>query len=482
MPRPVPIVTLPWILGSMLLSCSPAKDTCQEADCDPDTAAVIDDSGTPPSVDCIEDEGAFVQLRDEPTLIPTVRRVRWQLSTPVDATVHFWEQGQEQLTPVVAAAEQQQTLVMDTGPLQDVSWQIWFQDGDTWHCSAPRTFTTGLPDARLPELTVSLAPDSDTRGGLAIVPLFSSTGTFVTAIDQGGRIVWAQPISVQSPRAALARGGGAILVGLGAASAESDALIFRYGLDGTVLSSTPIRGGHTDMVELPDGSLAMLGWDIRDFEGGKRHLLGDTIIERSPEGEDRIVWDTYDSYVPDLTRSYETNFYQSDHTVEDWTHANGMSYDEEEDAYYVSISNLNLIAKIDRRTGAQVWSVGEVDATIPASMGFIERPHSVEHLPDGSFLVFNRRSMDCSSADRFTVDPVRGQVALLSTYSTPDCQVVTYLGDARLQDDGGMLVSWSSSGRLQQIDAAQQTLRQVDLPLGYAFGFVDPIQSLYDTP
>src|SRR5207244_4282045 len=68
------------------------------------------------------------------------------------------------------------------------------------------------------------------------------------------------------------------------------------GFDGSVLPSVDVAGGHTDFVQLADGTIGALSWDIRDV-GGTRYL-GDRLLEIDPDGTTREVWNVWDHYTP----------------------------------------------------------------------------------------------------------------------------------------------------------------------------------------
>jgi hypothetical protein len=442
-----------------------------------------DDSQDPQKQTCVEDESAFQSITDETTLVPMVHRVRWDLAEKGSAFVRFTEAGgPSRDTPPVAAGEPGEMLILGVAPLSDVTWQIWLPEGDTWRCSAPRSYTTGGLDPSIPDFRDSDFQDPSERGGLAVVPILTEDDCFLSVVDDGGRIVWSTKLPERAFRGRLAYGGDAILYGGMAAPHTHEANVTRLSLDGTVISTVTLLNGHTDVAELPDGTIAMLGWDLRSYEDDTRRIMGDTIIERSPNGDQRTVWSLFDDYEPDLSIVYDKGFYEDDPTIEDWSHANGLSYDPINDAYFISIANLSVIAKIDRASGEMLWSIGNTTPTFSTPGGLIENPHSVQGLPDGTVLVFNRHFEACSSVDVISVDDASRTTKRIRSYTTPDCLSVYFLGDAKVMPDGNLLISWSSSGRLEEVDPNMNTVRQFDLGLGAVFGFVDPIVSLYDKP
>lgn len=422
---------------------------------------------------CTEDAQAFSDLSTEPTTAGAVLRARW--STGLVGTTHAWYSDGVVSGLAPEESARGSAVLVGPGPLSTVRWQVVVETDQGPICSALQQATAGASAAGIPELTQtgSGAPGP----AMVIVPVLGVDGSFLTIIDRNGRLIWSQAMDSHAYRAMLARGGGALWVAVPAYSDQDLARIRRIALDGTRTEERGILGGHTDLVELPDGSLAMLGWDIREREG--RRLLGDTVVELSAEGVERRIWSVWDDFEPDLSNDYSNDFYAADPSVEDWTHANGLHYAEGEDAYYVTVATPSLVLKIDRPTGRLLWSVGATAPTMQTPAGLIYNPHSVQRLNDGSYLVFNREKEGCSSVVRFSVDEGAGVATALSRYTSPDCLQVVFLGDARQVLDGHTYISWSSSGRLEELDGEGAAVRQVDLALGAVLGFIDPVEDLY---
>ncbi len=442
------------------------------AACRPGGGSAADSGGgtdTGPGLACAEDDAAFASLNAVAVDAAGVLRVSWAPSAVAVARIGYDDGAVRRSVDVDDAAGQ--VLIVGAGPGLDVSWWAEGEDAGQPVCSTPRTASTGAVDARIPPVSqvgASGAPDT-----LLAVPVLTLEGRFATLVDSLGRFVWSREIDRDAPRVRLAADGDALLVGGPAPSIDEDAIIQHIALDGQVVDETPILGGHTDFTALPDGSLAMLGWDIRSFDD--RRLLGDTVLERSPEGALRQVWSIYEDYSPDLDGDYHSDYYQADPDVEDWSHANGLEYSADTDAYYVSVSTLSLIVAIDRGSGRMLWSVGQVDPTVETPEGLVINPHSVQRLDDGSFLVFNRGKEVCSNITRFTVDEDAARAELVERYVSPDCLEVLLFGDTRRDDGGRTFISWSSSGRLEELDPDGTSVRQVDLSLGGVFGFLDPV-------
>ena len=65
------------------------------------------------------------------------------------------------------------------------------------------------------------------------------------------------------------------------------------------------------------------------------------------------------------------------------------------------------------------------------------------------------------------------------SYESEDCLHVYYLGESHPLDNGNMLIVWSTSGRIDQVTAAGQSVWRIEADLGAGFGFVDHVASLY---
>lgn len=93
-------------------------------------------------------------------------------------------------------------------------------------------------------------------------------------------------------------------------------------------------------------------------------VMADTVIQFSPTGEQVWTWNTMD-YLDPFRIGYDTFWAYwwvrgFDKHV-DWTHANGVSYDESDDSVLISLRNQSAILKIDRKTSEIKWILGRHD-------------------------------------------------------------------------------------------------------------------------
>lgn len=90
-------------------------------------------------------------------------------------------------------------------------------------------------------------------------------------------------------------------------------------------------------------------------------VMADTVVQLTPQGEVIWSWNTLDHLDPyrigyDTTNSYWWVRGFDQHM--DWSHGNGLSYDEADDSILVSLRNQSAILKVDSKTKEIKWILG----------------------------------------------------------------------------------------------------------------------------
>lgn len=153
---------------------------------------------------------------------------------------------------------------------------------------------------------------------------------------------------------------------------------------------------HHDILELDSGNflaLAMVFRDVDDPDLGVIHTVGDLLVEFTPAGEIVWQWDSFDHLDPLRRRETFEWIVINPETGEeayDWTHANGIVHDPNDDSVLLSLRHQDWILKIDRATGDIVWRLGpEGDFTLIGDDTWFYHPHSPYPMPDGSMLLYD---------------------------------------------------------------------------------------------
>ncbi|MFN7145876.1 MAG: aryl-sulfate sulfotransferase [Myxococcota bacterium] len=299
--------------------------------------------------------------------------------------------------------------------------------------------------------------------------------SFVVALDRAGNVVWywmPDTSYVQSMR--VSEDGTEILALCAFVSPDPDAYLARIPLDGGDPTILPAPNAHHDLHE-QDGTLAYLAADLRELEG--EEVLGDLLVEVSPDGEQTTVWDAFEDWPVTQRDGW-------DKEPADWTHANGLGYTPDGDAWMVSLYYDKAIVALERGTGAQVWKLGgiEGDFALVGDDAFFQRQHAPSWV-DGELLLFdNGYDADTSRAVQYALDRDAGTATLTWAYVPAGGEHTRIMGDAHRLPDGATVVSWGELGYLDVIDAEGQAVHRTSVSGdGGILGRIQRRETLYPT-
>jgi len=212
---------------------------------------------------------------------------------------------------------------------------------------------------------------------------------------------------------------------------------------------------HHEIMVLPSGNYLALSLAFEDHVYpmlGPQHVAGDVIVEFTREGEVVWTWNAFDHLDPlRLRESSDAPPIIDPATGEeslDWTHANGLIYEESTDTVLISFRHQDWILRIDRASSDVVWRLGdEGDFTLAESSRWFFHPHSPEWQDDGTLLLYDNGVGNLmppaegirSRAVRFEVD----DVAMTASVVWEDDEapfVSPVAGDADRMPGGHLLV------------------------------------------
>jgi hypothetical protein len=165
---------------------------------------------------------------------------------------------------------------------------------------------------------------------------------------------------------------------------------------------------------LPNGNYIALSTEIRTLEDyytseynenaprEQQQVMGDRVIEFSPDGEIVWEWRAFDHLDP-YRIGYETfsGYWERRGFpgIIDWSHANAVVYDESDDAFLINFRYLSSIVKVSRESGDIVWIFGEpsgysdeLQAKLLSQENEFRWPwhqHSPLLTPEGTILLFD---------------------------------------------------------------------------------------------
>ena len=176
---------------------------------------------------------------------------------------------------------------------------------------------------------------------------------------------------------------------------------------------------HHDFQFLPNGNFLALSTEAREFEeyatsesdrDAERKpatVIGDVVLEFTPEGEVLRRWKLLDILDPHRIShgSLGVGFWRSiykdllEEPGFDWAHANAIQYDPSSDSAIISLNHQSAIVKISLEDSSIAWILGDHgDWNSPHSERLLSpaeeliwpsKQHAVELTPTGSLILFD---------------------------------------------------------------------------------------------
>lgn len=244
------------------------------------------------------------------------------------------------------------------------------------------------------------------------------------------------------------------------------------------LCRVPLDGGEMDVIEVPDmhhefalvgadvvagGGVGVLRTVLREVDG--ENIFGDQLLLLGFDGSERVVWDAFDTEVPERHEGWDTVSGGGD-----WTHANGLSYDAARGTWLVSLYWLRRVLEVDGETG-QV--LRRLDGAL--SVDEFGPQHAVEPTANGVLLFDNQKLNGDSRVAELDWD------GNLAWEWEPDPSVTTLvLGDVDRLPDGRTLTAWGTDRAVIGLDASGQEAFRVRIEDDFVVGQADSTTSLYE--
>ena len=187
---------------------------------------------------------------------------------------------------------------------------------------------------------------------------------------------------------------------------------------------------------------------------------GDKIIELNTENEIIWEWNLFDEI--GINNYFATNIENlgpANNYIVDWTHSNEVFYDNQDNAVYLSIRNLNTITKIDYETKEVIWHLGDLD-TLGNNSYFNESPtfnhqHTPILLDNGNLIIFDNGGIHpgdsfISKCQEYSIN--NNSFELVWEYILPDSLYTGARGECHRLDNNNTLIAAGQTGNFIEID------------------------------
>ncbi len=421
-----------------------------------------------------QDTGLDVAVEDlgSEHLLSTSMQVHWESPEPTRARMRY---GIEDIyenkvysgdSPALAHQVQVHFLQPDTEYMFRVEL---LEDGVIVGAESGRFVTSPVPD-ELPDFDVPI--DALDEHGLILATLMGDHMTPVV-ISQEGYYAWwhiEEADNVTIAQARLSPDGRSIYYSAydKGESTEPDAQywIRQVHLDDGTVDSIEVRQHHHDFWVHEDGTVAWLKGNFYNFNG--QNNRGDAVMATTPDGEEIEVWRARDHVDLHLDDACNPS------TDASWTHANALSYDPESDSYLVSLRDIDSVVAFDRQTAETRWVLGGCESDFEfGPVRPFDGQHQIELLDGDHLLVYDNQldSGQPSRALELKLDFDEGLATEAWSYNAGGAYNTDVLGDAQRLPGGDTLVTWSSTGLLEQVTPEGELSWQAKFGFGTALGY-----------
>lgn len=331
-----------------------------------------------------------------------------------------------------------------------------------------RTVETGLLPDGTPQISAENMLPEQVDDPLVLTAAIAREN-WIFILDRDAEIRWYFPIPEEflSLHLEMANEGGAILFNINHNDRTQDrSAIWRVEADGEVTERISTPGGHHAFSQAEDGVIAYVSIVVADG-GENERVVGDAVLERSPDGELRQVFDCFDHL--NITFEEQAPFYPQGY---DWTHANSLRYSPERGTYLLSLANLDTVIEFDPNTRQPLMMLGKEGSYIfdPPEAQF-DFQHDVGWIDGDRLLVFDSPQNSAGHARALELSIDQGSMVATELWQADGGRQInlTALGSAERLDNGNTLTSWGSAGEIIEVNGDGEVVWKAVTSLGSGF-------------
>ncbi len=416
----------------------------------------------------------------------TLVDVSWTTQEPAISWVEYGttpDLGMTTPTTLVESTEHGFTLYGLTA-LADVSLVAYADTGDDL-LQASAEITLPNRPSNLPDPQVTLFDQSAVDTEQFIMGSILGETNALFAINREGEWVWYAEADSEFWTMDLQLsldGHGIIYNGFSSDDSIGYGLITRRSINGELLWQDQTNGAHHAFAQLPDGVLAFIVSDTREWYNEdadeKQWVVGDCIILWGGADEEPFplfsTWNWAEPYVHD---DWDVEFYEDYH---DWTHGNSLKYYDQRDVLALSLANIDTVLEISRATGEVTRAFGEdQEYTFDRGTEPMDFQHDAQITIDNTLLVTTRLGGLHIIGAEYSIDEETKTLSKIWSHGEDEGLEAITQGQVIKLGDGNVLVNFGSAGVMQEVSPEGEVVWEIQADVGNWFGNVVMFSDFY---
>ena len=294
--------------------------------------------------------------------------------------------------------------------------------------------------------------------------LFAAGTDKALLIDMQGRIVhqWRSPRGLSNPE--LLPNGNLIALAAPSENVEGQrglngqsTCCFELDWDSNLIWQYEDPWIHHDYERMPNGNTLLLKWVpmprsmVRRVKGGyhnpeddPKHMLGDVVLEVTPDGEIVKSWKSWEHFDPATEIICPL-----DHRME-WSHCNSISLSPKGD-WLLSFRRINMISEVSAKTGKIKWKWAD---------GTTAHQHDVKYSSRNTITIFDngvhRRGVDYSRA--LEIDAKTRKIVWEYADDPPFSFYTLMGGSVDVLPNGNVLICETAKGQFFEVTRSKKVV------------------------
>lgn len=413
--------------------------------------------------------GAFPGLEAAPgERIATTLSVSWRGEPGEEAWVDYGVGELTHRAPARFADGQYFATLVGFPALAEVSYRPGRRIGDEDVFGDVSTEVVGLPPAGLPTFAPLAGDWTGANDELILTTTIGQEGGNVILLNTDGEVVWyvSFPSRFAPVHAEPVRDGDGILYNFVVREDDAEAGLCQVEVSGAERFCVTVPNSHHSFAQLPGERYAMLVADSRRV--GDTLVEGDSLLEVDSSGERGVLYSAWDHLLWDPEAQPAMDGFV------EWTHANGVFYDEADDTLLVSMRNLSAVSQVDLQTSEVLAVYGGTDGWgFPLPSDTFIYAHGPAFTADGDLLIFDNqdvRERAPSRVMRYRRNAEQQRLEPNYTFYPDDGRSVSVLGSVYELDDGDLITSWGSSGEILRLSPDAELVWGLGSSVGFILG------------